>query len=561
MQTVTERYTLKRDGMKVALDIETNGLDPTCIHVVVCKNMDTGEVLSFREWEKDKLQSYLNQTDQLIMHNGISYDLPNLKKLWDIDYSYSKVIDTLIISQLNNPIREGGNSLRNWGDILNFPKMNSPESFEAYTPMMHRYCERDVEVTEKVYHHLRNSMKGWSKHSVKLEHTVRRLLDLQKDNGFFIDRCKVQVLVASLSDESNELEDHLVEIFEPTLVELKTKTKIIPFNPQSRQQIGDRLVKRGWKPTKFTEKTGLPVVNEGTLAECKLPEAEYIRKYMLLSKRTSQIASWVKAINPDTERVHGNVITIGAVTNRMSHNSPNMAQIPAVYSPYGKECRECWTVEDPDNYRLVGADASGLELRCLAHYINDDNYTKEILEGDVHTANQKMAGLQTRDQAKTFIYAFLYGAGASKIGSVVGEDARTGQRLINKFLTSMHKLSSFRERTMEEAEETDMVKGLDGRYFHIKSSHAAVNTLLQGAGAIICKEWLCHITNYVKIKGLDAKPVANIHDEVQFEVHKKDAEEFCTISKQAMKDTEESLNVRCPLDSESKIGMNWSETH
>ena len=282
---------------------------------------------------------------------------------------------------------------------------------------------------------------------------------------------------------------------------------------------------------------------------------------MLLNKRTSQIASWVKAINLDTGRVHGNVITIGAVTNRMSHNSPNMAQVPASYSPYGKECRECWTVEDADNYRLVGVDASGLELRCLAHYINDTNYTKEILDGDVHTANQRMAGLQTRDQAKTFIYAFLYGAGPAKIGSIVNKSAGAGQNLITKFLKAMPKLSHFRERTIIEAEETGMMKGLDGRYFHSKSTHSAVNTLLQGAGAIICKEWLCHITNRMYEKGIDAKAVANIHDEVQFEVRKKDTEEFCTLSKHAMKDTEESLNVRCPLDSEAKVGLNWAETH
>ena len=241
----------------------------------------------------------------------------------------------------------------------------------------------------------------------------------------------------------------------------------------------------------------------------------------------------------------------------MSHNSPNMAQVPAVHSPYGKECRECWTVEDIDNYRLVGADASGLELRCLAHYINDPNYTKEILEGDVHTANQKMAGLATRDQAKTFIYAFLYGASGAKIGSIVGKSPATGARLINKFLTAMPKLASFREKVIDEGVETGMVEGLDGRFLRIKSQHSTVNTLLQGAGAIICKEWLCHITKYVNDKGLDAKPVANIHDEVQFEVHKKDADTFSLLSKRAMKDTEESLNVRCPLDSESKIGLNW----
>jgi DNA polymerase I-like protein with 3'-5' exonuclease and polymerase domains len=547
--------------LKAVLDIETDGLDAKRIHLVVCKDLDTGWIHYFREWDKAKLQSFLDRTECLIMHNGISFDMPVLQKLWNIKYPYAQIIDTLIAAQLNNPIREGGNSLANWGDILKFPKMTPPESFKEYTAEMHQYCIRDVEVTEKVYLHLREAMRGWSKHCVKLEHSVRRLLDLQKNNGFFIDQEKVLSLLAVLDDESGILNEKLVDTFEPTIEVMKTKTKIHPFNPQSRQQIGDRLMKRGWKPTQFTEKTGKPVVNEGTLKECTIPEAEDIRRYMLLRKRSAQASSWVKAINQDTGRVHGNVITIGAVTNRMSHNSPNMAQIPAVYSPYGPECRECWTVEHPMTHRLVGADASGLELRCLAHYIDDKDYIDEILNGDIHSANQRMAGLETRDQAKTFIYAFLYGAGSAKIGSVVGKDAGTGQRLIDKFLSSMPKLSRFRERTILEAESTNMVKGLDGRYFHIKSSHSAVNTLLQGAGAIICKEWLCHITHKVKTKGLDANPVANIHDEVQFEVHKNDAEEFCNITKIAMKDTEKSLDVRCPLDSEAKIGSNWAETH
>ena len=549
--------------MNLVLDIETDGLDPTCIHLAVCKNIDTGEVKSFRDG--NGLQSYISKADKLIMHNGISFDMPVLERLWNINYPYNQIVDTLMISQLHNPIRNfgrlGGNSLKNWGEILEFPKLRTPDSFDFYSPYLHKYCEQDVNVTERLYRLMQKEMKGWSRHCVQLEHTVRKLINIQQESGFFLDRKKTSLLLCQLSHDASALEEHLVADFEPTVEVMKTKTKIIPFNPQSRQQIGDRLIKRGWKPTEFTGKTGKPVVTEETLSSCTLPEAEKLRTYMLLRKRITQIESWVEAINPDTDRVHGRVMTIGAVTTRMSHNSPNMAQIPASYSPYGKECRECWSVEDVNNYRLVGADASGLELRCLAHYINDPDYTKEILDGDVHAANQKMAGLATRDQAKTFIYAFLYGAGPTRIGSIVGKSPSTGGKLIKKFLTSMPRLASFREKVIDEGTETGMVAGLDGRFLRIKSQHSTLNTLLQGAGAIICKEWLCHIMYGVYQKGLDAIPVANIHDEVQFEVHKKDAEEFGIITQQAMKSTEESLNVKCPLDSEFKIGLNWAETH
>lgn len=152
--------------------------------------------------------------------------------------------------------------------------------------------------------------------------------------------------------------------------------------------------------------------------EIDLPDAKIIAEYLLLQKRVAQVKSWLELVQEDG-KVHGKVLTLRAVTGRMAHNSPNVAQVPAVYSPYGKECRECWTVASPNNV-LVGCDASSLELRVLAHYLGDTKFIKEVVEGDIHTANQNAAGLETRDQAKTFIYAFIYGAGPAKIGSIVG---------------------------------------------------------------------------------------------------------------------------------------------
>jgi len=243
----------------------------------------------------------------------------------------------------------------------------------------------------------------------------------------------------------------------------------------------------------------------------------------------------------------------------MAHYSPNMAQIPAVYSPYGRECRSVWITTN-DNYKLVGCDASSLELRCLAHYMNDSDFTKEVVNGDIHTANQKMAGLDTRDQAKTFIYALIYGAGPEKIGSIVGGGAKEGKKIMDRFMKNMPALKFLREN-VAKASASGYIRGLDGRLLKVRQQHAAVNLLLQGAGAIICKEWLRQITLAVRQGAYDYRLVASIHDEYQFEVRADQAERFGEATQRAMKYVEENLKVRCPLDSEYKIGNNWAETH
>jgi DNA polymerase I-like protein with 3'-5' exonuclease and polymerase domains len=203
------------------------------------------------------------------------------------------------------------------------------------------------------------------------------------------------------------------------------------FKLGSRQQIGEYLQQFGWQPTEFTP-TGQPKVDEKILNKVKdISEAALIAKYLMLQKRIAQVLSWVKFIE-DSNRVHGSVITNGTITGRMSHRDPNMAQIPSLASPYGKECRSCWTV--PKGYKLVGIDASGLELRMLAHYLKDKEFINDIINGDIHTANQRRAGLKSRTQAKTFIYAFLYGAGDAKIGSVIGGSKAEGKRVKQSFL-------------------------------------------------------------------------------------------------------------------------------
>ena len=544
--------------MKVVLDIETDQLDASVVNCIVAKNVDTNVYTVFDPSNMHVFKNWSKDIDKYIMHNGLSFDAPVLNRLLGVEIKPSQVTDTLILSQMFNPLREGGHSLGAWGDRFKFPK-GSINSFATYTHELRKYCQQDVDITHKLYEHLKKEGQGFSKSSIDLEHQVRVIVDQQERNGFYLDVKKAMSLYNTLRDEANELEKWGRIRFDPTRKDLKTKIKYIPFNIGSRQQIADRLMEIGWKPKKHTDK-GNVIVNEEVLDGIDLPEAKKISRYLLLQKRIAQIKSWIEACDDNDSRVHGRVLTLKTITGRMAHHSPNMAQIPAVRSPYGKECRECWTVENPYTHSIVGTDASGLELRCLAHLMNDANFTEEVLNGDIHTANMKMAGLTDRDQAKTFIYAFMYGAGASKIGKIVGKGAKEGQVLIDRFLSNMPALKRIRDG-VTKAGMRGKIKGIDGRLLHVRSPHAALNTLLQGAGAVVCKLWLVNMNKRIQASGVDAKLVASIHDEYQYEVAKKDVQKFGSITKDAMKDTEHQLQMKCPLDNEWKEGTTWAQTH
>jgi DNA polymerase I-like protein with 3'-5' exonuclease and polymerase domains len=236
-----------------------------------------------------------------------------------------------------------------------------------------------------------------------------------------------------------------------------------------------------------------------------------------------------------------------------------MAQVPSCGSPYGEDCRDLWIVEK--GYKLVGIDASGLELRMLAHYMQDDAYIYEVTQGDIHTANQKAAGLETRSQAKTFIYAFLYGAGAAKIGKVVGAGAQEGQKLIDAFLENTPSLDVLRKKVANICKLSGSLPGLDGRRLHVRSDHAALNTLLQGAGAIVMKQALVNFVSYLEQLNIEYKLVANVHDEIQCEVREADAELVGKLGVKSIEQAGKDFKLRCPLTGEYKVGLSWKETH
>lgn len=583
----------------LVVDIETDGLKPTCIWTVVANGVE------YRD--PPLLAKAIEDASKVYMHNGISFDAPVLKRLWHIDIPREKLVDTLVLSRLADPSRKG-HALDDWGQRLGHAKP-AHEDWSQYSEAMRHRCMEDVAITTKVVEKLESELEGFSEQSIDLEHRVQWIIADQMRHGWLLDRDKAIDLLGSLTEKLLAAEEECRKTFVPLAVPEKkhgknhvveprytkdgklskvgaqflgddwqqlagpcTRIEWQEFNLGSTQQIGWRLQRFGWKPLKFTE-TGQPVVSDDELEGVEgIPEVDLIRDYLMLQKRTGQIRGWLEAIDEDG-RVRGYVNSNGAVTGRMTHSKPNLAQVTAHGKPYGAEMRACWIV--PTGFKLVGCDASGLELRMLAHYMNDPDYAREVVEGDVHWANVLALGLvpagtkrnpenpeheKARALAKRFIYAFLYGAGDAKIGLILGVSARQAKRIKQRFLDAIPALKSLIRR-VQDAARRGYLMGLDGRKVYVRSAHAALNTLLQSAGAIVMKEALWYTDTYAKKNTLTFAFVGNIHDEFQAEVAEKDARKFAWIAEGAIAAAGERLGLRVPLAGEAKIGNNWSETH
>jgi len=572
---------------RLIFDIETNGLAPTKVWCIITKDIDTGVISSYVEGQWPTFNIAIAQAQEVIGHNIIGYDIPACEKLLGTDFSACKITDTLVMSRLADPQREA-HSLGHWGEKLGYPKGDYSD-WTHYTHDMLLYCEQDVNVNHEVYKALLKELKDFKPDSLELEHGVQHIIQQQIRNGWLLDSPKARDLVAELQEKSYELEEVVQQVFLPLPTYIK---EIVPklkkdgtysivglkflgerweevggpfsridwpvFNLASRQQIGRYLKHFGWKPKAFTE-TGHPIVSEDILKNVKgIPEAELIASYLLVGKRIAQVRSWLEAANEDTGRVHGYVNTNGAVTGRMTHSKPNLAQVPSSSSLYGPECRSCWIV--PKGYKLVGIDASGLELRMLAHFMDDADYTNTILTGDIHTANQKAAGLDTRNQAKTFIYAYLYGAGDEKIGSIAGGGRVVGKRLKDSFLKATPALAKLKENVAQSAAK-GYITGLDGRKVFIRSEHAALNSCLQSAGSLIMKQALIILDRYAILWGIDYKFVGNIHDEFQVEVREDQASKFGALAASCIEAAGIHFKLRCPLAGEFNVGNSWADTH
>ena len=492
--------------------------------------------------------------------------------------------------------------------LIEDPKIRKATKWDHWNQAMEDYCEQDLSVTESLWNRI--IAKDWAEGSVTLEMQVAHICARQERYGFLFDQAAAASLYGTLVQRKMVIEKDLQEVFKP--LEMKDgpvfvpkrdnktlgyfkgvgvqKMKTVTFNPGSRQHIAFWLkALRGWVPTEFTD-DGSAKVDESVINKLPYPEAQPLKEYLMVAKRIGQIAegkeAWLKNVGPD-KRMHGSVNTMGTVTGRMSHSGPNMGQVPAAYSPYGPECRALFIV--PQGKQLVGCDAAALELRDLAGYMaHYDNgaYIQVVLNGDkklgtdIHSTNAKALGLDPkalyfggesgRDLAKTWFYAFIYGAGDEKLGSVLlglkGPKAvKRGKQARSDFLSNLPGMGELVKAVKARAKEQKWLKGLDGRRISVRSDHAALNTLLQSAGAVQMKRALCILDDDLQLTGLvpgtHYEFVANVHDEYQIEVNDELVETVGPMAEAAIRKAGEFYNFRCPLAGEWKSGRNWYATH
>lgn len=619
-------------------DIETDGLLDT-MKTIHCMSISDGNshIVSYRPSEIEqgvkRLWEAVNNGEGICGHNIINFDIPAIHKIYpwfDIPRDKRKnVVDTLVLARLLfSNISEtdyalyrrhrlsgaliGSHTLKAYGYRLGILKGTYAEDTEdawaIFNEEMLAYNKQDVVVTEALYN--KEMSMHYPKEAIKLEHQAQWLMFKQEQNGFPFDVEGAKKLESVLRKRCDEVCSKIIEFAPPipdkVFIPKRDNKKLgykagVPiqrykeFNPSSRQQIEYIIRKHyGYEPENpdlYTE-DGRLKIDETTFHYLATDESapEEIRKLaplfeeqLMLNKRLGQLAdgtqAWLKCVKEDG-KIHGRVNPNGTVSGRATHSQPNVTQVPHNSSPYGKECRSLFGV--PKGWTQAGIDACGLELRCLSHFLfpfDNGAYAHEVVHGDIHTANQKAAGLPTRDKAKTFIYAFLYGAGDAKMGKIVGGDAKDGKRLKKKFLEATPAISQLRMAIQDCLVESmyhgriskwrrKYLKGLDGRHLHVRSLHSALNLLLQSAGALVCKYWIVRTEERLLALGLkhgwdgDFALMAWVHDEQQIACRTEEiADIVIREAQEAMRDTQAHFHFRVQLDTEGIKGKNWCDCH
>lgn len=617
----------------VVIDCETNALvDYDKCWVVVCRDVDTDEVATFRHIHEEenatRLERFLSEYGCIVGHNLCGFDLVVLSRFNVlISSETTEFVDTLIISRLLNYNQEGGHSLEAWGKRFGFPK-DLFSDFSKWSEELEARCVVDTLLTKRLYNTFSKYLKNplWKK-SIGLEHKVATLCNTLSSNGFSFNIQLAVSLQKELTLKVDYLKNTFREAFPPKSKLIREITPVatksgslhskdfrwleakdlsafsvgVPFslfeyeefNPNSPIQVVTRLNEAGWRPVNKTkghieaERNGPPEAlerfrevgwkideeNLATLPETAPEASKRLAEYLLLSSRLGDLNEWIGLYNPKTGRIHGTFNGLGSWTHRKSHQRPNMANIPALTNrhgkpqPYGEAFRSLWTAS-PGRV-LVGCDAEGIQLRLFAHYCNDTRLIEAIVNGkkedgtDIHTLNKKVLDTicNSREVAKTYIYALLLGAGKRKQAQILSCSTREADEGLERILKFYPGWKQLKEGKIQEDAAKGYFEGLDGRLVIFPSAHHILAGYLQNGESVVMK--MASVLWHEELTRMDVPFtfVNDVHDEWQTETLPEFAEVVGQVQAEAIARIGRELGLNCPLAGKYVTGSNWAETH
>ena len=414
---------------------------------------------------------------------------------------------------------------------------------------------------------------------VALEHRVAQILTEQEIHGWCFDERAAWELASSLRSELEQtyqlLRDKHPYVYGSEFtpkrdnrtsgyVKGATLTKLKELNPTSRDHIAWILqTHHGWKPTQKTP-TGKPIIDETVLKEVGTDVALQFLKCLDITKKLGMISegtnAWLK-LSTNANRIHHHA-SVATNTHRCAHRKPNLAQVPS-----DNEFRKLFTASP--GQVMVGADLAGIELRMLAHYLgrfDGGRYADILLNGDIHQVNADAIGVSRR-QVKTISYAFIYGAGNTKIGHSFDpqlsetQAQKKGKEIREAFVNAIDGLSQLLEAVKKKATEKGFLLSIDGRPIKVDSPHKSLNYLLQSSAGCVAKSWMVINNDNIKTLKLCASQLAFIHDELQYECAPEHAQDLCSSLVYSAAEAGEYYNLRIPIEAEAKQGRDWSEVH
>jgi DNA polymerase I len=617
--------------MKILFDIESNGLLVTIskVWMLVAIDIQTKQQYIFCDYSSKaqplhKFSELLDQATELWGHNIIGYDLPALKKMFGwVPKKETVIYDTMIMSMVLNYKRfpSGRHRLEDWGEYLNYPKGNHSD-WEKYSDEMLEYCIKDVQLNLMVIGVLKQEMAlqkeknpkfNLLKLSLRNEHKVFDFCARANEHGWLMDVDKAKALLLDMETRLKEIEDEINPLLLPEVKPLDKEPKtpkwikngnydshtaryfgVDPSNglserivegPYTRiefvqpdigslESVKKLLDSLGWIPIEWNyKKVGREFVKTTPklTTESLLPlgpVGEMIDKYYTIRSRHSTLKGWLESLDSNN-RLHGDIFAIGTPTGRARHST--LVNVPSGDSMYGHEIRSLFITKP--GYKIVGADSAGNQMRGFLHYLENDEFTDLVLNGDVHTENAKNLTKAakipvSRKQAKTFLYAYLYGAGADKLSTYIyGKvDSVKGKKVKTEFSKSIPGLYDLNKTLQERYAKSEKkygkawIPGLDGRRIYIDSMHKTLNYLLQDCEAITCKAAMVYAMEKLDAEGIPWYPLTWQHDEIQIEVPEEHAERAAVICAEGYREAPKLFNVNI-MDGESKIGNNWNETH